>query len=41
MKMEPCLYFFEFSPGVLKKKTKILDIFNTDKNVLWKLIYVF
>ena len=28
---DPCLYFFEFSPDVLKKKTKVLDIFNTDK----------
>jgi hypothetical protein len=24
-------YFFEDSPDVLKKKTKVLDIFNTDK----------
>ena len=30
---DPCLYFFEYSPDVLKKKTKVLDIFNTDKNV--------
>ena len=29
--MDPCLYFFEYSPVVLKKKTKILDIFNTNK----------
>ena len=28
---DPCLYFFEYSPDVLKKKTKVLDISNTDK----------
>ena len=28
---DPCLYFFEYSPDALKKKTKVLDIFNTDK----------
>ena len=27
--MDPCLYYY--SPDVLKKKTKVLDIFNTDK----------
>ena len=31
VKIDPCLFFFEYSPYVLKKKTKILDIFNTDK----------
>ena len=31
VKTDPCLYFFEYSPDVLKKKTKVLDIFNTDK----------
>ena len=25
----------------LKKKTKVIDIFNMDKNVLWKLIYIY
>ena len=25
------LYFFEYSPDVLKKKSKVLDIFNTNK----------
>ena len=25
---------FEYSPDVLKKKTRVLDIFDTDKNVL-------
>ena len=38
VKTDPCLYFFENSPDVLKKKTKVLNIFNTDKNVLWKVI---
>ena len=31
LKTDPCLYFFEYTPEVLKKKTKVLDIFNTDK----------
>ena len=26
VKTDPCLYFFEYSPDVLKKKTKVLDI---------------
>ena len=30
VKTDPCLYFFEYSPDVLKKK-KVIDIFNTDK----------
>ena len=34
MSTDPCLYFFEYSPEVLKKKTKVLDIFNTDKKCL-------
>ena len=29
--MDTCLYFFGYSPDVLKKKKKVLDIFNTDK----------
>ena len=33
---DPCLYFFEYSPDVLKKKTKVLDISNTDKKCLKK-----
>ena len=33
---DPCLYFFEYSPDVLKKKTKVLDIFNTNKKCLMK-----
>ena len=31
VKTDPCLYFFEYSPDALKKKTKVLDIFNTDQ----------
>ena len=31
VKTDPCLHFFEYSPDVLKKKTKVLDMFNTDK----------
>ena len=34
VKTDPCLYFFEYSPDVLKKKTKVLEIFNTDINVV-------
>ena len=34
---DPCLYFFEYSPDVLKKKTKVLDIFNTDKKCFMKI----
>ena len=37
VKTDPCLYFFEYSPDVLKKKTKVLDIFNTDKKCLMKI----
>ena len=35
--MDPCRYFFEYSPGVLKKKTKVLDIFNTNKKYFIKI----
>ena len=31
------LYFFEYSPDVPKKKTKVLDIFNTDKKCFMKI----
>ena len=31
MKTDPCPYVFEYSHDVLKKKTRILDIINTDK----------
>ena len=35
MKTDPCLYFFEYSPD--QKKTKVLDIFNTDKKCFMKI----
>ena len=38
VKTDPCLYFFEYSSYVLKKKTKVLEIFNIDNNVLYKLL---
>ena len=37
LKTDPCPYFFEYSPDVLKKKTKVLDIFNTDKKWFMKI----
>ena len=37
VKTDPCLYFFEYSPDVLKKKTKVLDIFNTNKKCIMKI----
>ena len=33
---DPCLYLFEYSIDVLKKKTKFVDIFNMDKKCLTK-----
>ena len=36
-KTDPCLYFFEYSPDVLKKKTKVFDVFNTDKKCFMKI----
>ena len=30
-KADPCPYLFKYSPDALKKKTRVLDIFNTDK----------
>ena len=33
----PCLYFFEYSPDIPKNKTKVLDIFNTDKKCFMKI----
>ena len=33
---DPCLYFFEYSHDVLNKKTKVLDIFNTDKKMFYE-----
>ena len=38
LKPDPCLYFFEYSLDVLKKKTlKVLDIFITDKKCFMKI----
>ena len=34
---DPFLYFFKYSPDVLKKKTKVLDIFNTNKKCFIKI----
>ena len=31
LKTDPCWYLFKYSFDVLKKKTNVLDIFNTDK----------
>ena len=36
MKTDPCLYFFELLV-VLKKKTKVLDVFNIDKKGFMKI----
>ena len=38
VKTDPCPYLFEYLPDVLKKKTRVLDFFNIDKNVSYKLI---
>ena len=35
--MDPCLYFVEYSPDVLKNKTKVVDIFITDKKGFMKI----
>ena len=37
MKTDLCLYLFEYSPDVLKKKTKVLDIFYLDKKCFMKI----
>ena len=37
MKTDPYLYFFEYSPDVPKKKTKVLDIVNTNKKCFLKI----
>ena len=36
-KPDPCLYFIDYSPDVLKKKTKCLDVFNKDKKCFIKI----
>ena len=37
VKTDPCLYFFEYSPDLLKKKTKVLDILNMNKKCFMKI----
>ena len=37
LKTDLCLYFFKYSPDVLKKKTKVLDILNTNKKCFMKI----
>jgi hypothetical protein len=37
VKTDPCRYFFGYSPDVPKKKTKVLDILNTDKKCFIKI----
>ena len=37
MKTDPCPCLVKYSLDVLKKKTKVLDIFNTDKKCLMKI----
>ena len=37
MKTDPCLYFFEYSPDVFKKKTRVLEIFNTSRTYFIKI----
>ena len=34
--MDPCLCLDKYSLDVIKKKTKVLDIFNTDKKCFIK-----
>ena len=35
--MDPCPYIVKYSFDILKKKTKVLDIFDTDKKCLMKI----
>ena len=37
LKTDPCLYLVKYSSDFLKKKTKVLDIFDTDKNCFIKI----
>ena len=37
VKKGPCPYLFEHSPDVLKKKTRVLNIFNTGKKCFMKI----
>jgi hypothetical protein len=36
LKMDPCPNLVKYSLDVLRKKTKVLDVFNTDKKCLTK-----
>ena len=36
LQTDPYPYLVKYSPDVLKKKTKVLDIFNTDKKCPYK-----
>jgi hypothetical protein len=37
VKTDPCLYFIKYSPDVLKKKTKVIDIFTKNKKYFMKI----
>ena len=37
--MNPCPYVVKYSTDILKKKTKVLDIFNTDQKEYCKKHY--
>ena len=37
-KTNPCPYLVKYSPDILKRKTKVLDILNTDKQCFIKKI---
>ena len=37
VKTDPCLYFFKYSPDVLKKKAKVSDIFNKNRKYFMKI----
>ena len=37
MKRDPCPYLVKYLPDVLKKKAKVLDIFNIDKTCFLKI----
>ena len=37
LKTDPCPYLVKYPLGVLQKKTKVLDIFNTDKKCFIKI----
>ena len=39
MKTDPGLYLFEYSPDVLRKKTKVLDIFRCGQKMFYENYY--